>query len=267
MPLIVSPDTILRRHRGLIRRRHACISRTKHPARPPTRRCIQVLVPRLARENSHWDYRRIHGELATLEITLAPCAVWQILHRHGIQPAPDRDHTTWPTFPRGQAQAIVAGDFLTATTLTCATYYLFAVIEHATRRVRILGATVHPTGAWVTQIARNPVMDLQHSGADVNYLIRDRDTTFTQAFDTVLTCEGIETVTTGIRMPRTNPVMQRWIETCPRELLDRTLTWNHTHPLQALPYLSCTMQPLCPAQCSPSVLHNAAPLSCTMQPH
>ena len=88
----------------------------------------------------------------------------------------------------------MACDFFTATTLTGATKYVFAVIEHAGRRVRILGVTVHPTAAWVTQIARNLVMDLQDSGATVKYMIRDRDAKFTQAFDAVFVGEGIEMV-------------------------------------------------------------------------
>ena len=125
---------------------------------------------RLARENSSWGYRRIHGELAGLGITVAPSTVWEILKRHGTGPAPIRDHTTWSAFLRGQARAIVACGFFTATTLTGVTYHVFAVIEHATRRVRVPGAATHPTAAWVTQIARNLVMDLQAAGATVTYL-------------------------------------------------------------------------------------------------
>jgi putative transposase len=191
-------------------------------------------VLRLARENNSWGYRRIHGELAALGITVAPSTVWEILKRHGIEPAPDRDHTTWPAFLRSQAHAIVACDFFTATTLTGATYYVFAVIEHAGRRVRILGVTAHPTQAWVTQIARNLMMDLQDAGATAKYLIRDRDTKFTQAFDAVLTGEGIEIVTCAVRAPRMNSIMARWIQTCRHELLDRTLIRNHAHLLHAL---------------------------------
>ena len=104
LQLIVSPDTILRWHRELVRRRHARISRRKRPGRPPTRRSVQVLVLRLARENSSWGYRRIHGELATLGITIAPSTVWEILRRHGIDPAPDRDHTTWAAFLHDQTR-------------------------------------------------------------------------------------------------------------------------------------------------------------------
>jgi putative transposase len=256
LQLIVSPDTILRWHRDLIRRRHAKISRRKRPGRPPTRRSIQALVLRLARENNSWGYRRIHGELAGLGITVAPSTVWEILKRHGIEPAPDRDHTTWPAFLRSQAQALVACDFFTATTLTGASYYVFAVIEHAGRRVRILGATAHPTAAWVTQIARNLMMDLQDAGAGVKYLIRDRDTTFTQAFDAVFVGEGIEIVTCAVRTPRMNSIMERWVQTCRRELLDRTLIWNAAHLLHALREFEAFYNGHRPHR----ALHGAAPL-------
>jgi len=232
--LIVSPDTLLRWHRDLLRRRHANASRRKRPGRLPTRRAIQTLVLRLARENSGWGYRRIHGELAALGVNVAPSTVWEILKQHGIEPAPQRDRTAWATFLRDQAHAILACDFFTATTLSGTTYYIFAAIEHSTRRVRVLGATVHPTAAWITQIARNMVMDLQDAGATAKYLIRDRDSKFTAAFDAVLTREGIEILTTGIRIPRMNSIMERWVQTCRLELLDRTLIWNHGHLLHAL---------------------------------
>lgn len=122
----------------------------------------------------------------------------------------------------------------TATTLSGATLYVFAVIEHAYRRVRILGVTGHPTAAWVTQAARNLVMDLQDAGATVAYLIRDRDSKCTRAFDAVFAGEGIEIVTTGIRVPRMNLIMERWVQTSRHELLDRTLIWNQARLLPAL---------------------------------
>jgi putative transposase len=192
----------------------------RRSGRPPTRRSIQALVLRLARENSSWGYRRIHGELAVLGIKVTPSTVWEILRAHGIEPAPERDHQTWAAFLRGQAHAILACDFFTVTTLNCATPHVFAVIEHANRRIRVLGATAHPTADWATQAARNVVMDLQDSGATVRYLIRDRDSKFTRAFDAVFEAEGIEIVTTAIRVPRMNSIMERWVQTCRHELLD-----------------------------------------------
>jgi putative transposase len=82
--LIVSPDTVLRCHRDLLRRHHAKASRPKRPGRPATRRSIQTLVLRLACENPSWGYRRIHGKLAALGIKVAASTVWEILQRNGI---------------------------------------------------------------------------------------------------------------------------------------------------------------------------------------
>jgi transposase len=134
LPLIVSPDTIMRWHRDLIHHRHATLSRRKRPGRPPTLRSIQTLVLRLARENSSWGYRRIHGKLVGLGITVAPSTVWEILKRHGIEPAPDRDHTTWSGFLPAQAQAIIACDFFTTTTQTGVTYHVLNAWSHCSCR-------------------------------------------------------------------------------------------------------------------------------------
>ncbi|MFB4308606.1 hypothetical protein [Actinomadura sp. GTD37] len=107
-------------------------------------------------------------------------------------------------------------------TLTGARMYVLAVIEHHTRRVRVLGAIAHPAAARVTQAARNLVMDLEDAGCRARFLIRDRDGKFPDLFDAVLADAGIQTALTGVRMPRTNAVVERWVQTCRRELLDRT---------------------------------------------
>jgi transposase InsO family protein len=112
--------------------------------------------------------------------------------------------------------------------------YILAVIEHASRRVRILGVTPHPTAAWVAQTARNLVMDLQDAGSNVRYLIRDRDGKYLAVFDSVLADAGITIVRSGVRMPRMNAIIERWVRTCRRELLDRTLIWTQRHLLYAL---------------------------------
>jgi putative transposase len=232
--LLVRPETVLRWHRDLIAARHARISRPKRVGRPPTVRSIRALVLRLARENSSWGYRRIHGELLVLGVKVAASTVWEILNDAGIDPAPDRTSNGWTMFLRSQAQAILAADFFETVTLTGARMYVLAVIEHATRRVRILGATPHPTAAWVAQAVRNLAMDLQDAGCRARFLIRDRDGKYPALFDTILADTGIEVVLSGVQMPRMNAVMERWIQTCRRELLDRTLVWNQPHLLHAL---------------------------------
>jgi putative transposase len=112
--------------------------------------------------------------------------------------------------------------------------HILAVIEHASRRVRILGVTAHPTASWVAQAARNLVMDLQDAGSNVRYLIRDRDGKYPAMFDTILADARITVVRSGVQMPRMNAIIERWVRTCRRELLDRTLIWNQRHLRYAL---------------------------------
>ena len=109
--LLVRPETILRWHRNLLKQQHAATCVPRRRGRPPTVRSIRALVLRLARENSSWGYRRIHGELAALGITIAASTVWEILKEHGIPPAPERASTTWADFLRSQAGALLACDF------------------------------------------------------------------------------------------------------------------------------------------------------------
>jgi putative transposase len=176
----------------------------------------------------------VHGELLVLGVKVAPSTVWEILREAGIDPAPDRSATTWADFLRTQAGALLAADVVETVTLTGGRLYILAVIEHASRRIRILGATAHPTAAWVNQAARNLVMDLQDANSTARYLIRDRDGRYPALFDAILADSGITVVHSGVRMPRMNAIMERWVRTCRRELLDRTLIWNQRHLLCAL---------------------------------
>ena len=136
MRLLVTPGTILRWHRDIVRRRRGHLSRRGRSGRPATHRKVRPAVLRLARENESRGYRRIHGELAALGITVAPSTVWEILKNAGIDPAPRRDGPGWAEFLRSQAQGILALDFFTASLLDGAEVHVLAVIEHGTRRVR-----------------------------------------------------------------------------------------------------------------------------------
>jgi transposase InsO family protein len=155
--------------------------------------------------------------------------VREILKNAGIDPTPRRADPTWPQFLRSQAEAILACDFFTAGLLDGTQAYVLAVIEHATRRIRILGVTLHPTGAWTAQQARNLLMDLGGQAHQVKFMIRDRGPDYTAAFDAVLADTGIRTVLCNVRTPRMNAIAERWIGGCRRELLDRTLIWNENH--------------------------------------
>src|ERR1019366_6923017 len=130
--LLVTPDTIARWHRDIVRHRRAARSTRGKTGRPATRQNIRALALRLARENPEWGYRRIHAELAGPGVKVAAPAVSEILKTHGTGPAPRRTGPTWPQFLRSQADAILACDFFTADLPRGTQAYALAVIEHAT---------------------------------------------------------------------------------------------------------------------------------------
>ncbi len=227
--LLVTPDTIVRWHRDIVRSRWAARSMRGRSGRPATRRNITALVLRLARENPEWGYRRIHGELVGLGVKVAASTVWQILKTNGTGPAPRRTGPTWSQFLHSQAEAILACDFFTVDLLDGTQAYVLTVIEHAARRIRILGVTLHPTGEWTSQQARNLIMDLGEQAHQVKFMIRDRGSNFTATFDAILADAGIRTVLCNVRTPRMNAIAERWIGGCRREFLNRTLVWNQNH--------------------------------------
>ena len=136
--------------------------------------------------------------------------MWEILRQAGIDPAQERASTTWARFLRSQADALLACDFFETVTLSGVRLYVLAAIEHASRRIRILGATPHPTACWVVQATKNLVMDLEDAGSRARFLIRDRDGKFSGLFDAVPKDAGIEVVLSGVQMPRMNARMERW---------------------------------------------------------
>ncbi|GAA4588564.1 hypothetical protein GCM10023194_40580 [Planotetraspora phitsanulokensis] len=223
LTLLVRPDTVLRWHCDLLRYRHAAACAPRRRGRQRTIQSIRLLVLRLARENSFMGLPAYPRRTGRARHHRRRLTVWEILKAHGIDPSPGRAHTTWPDFLRNQADAVPACDFFEVRTLTGARLYVFAVIEHATRRIRILGASTHPTEQWVTPLGRNLLRDMQNAGSKARFLIRDRDAKFTAAFDAALADARLQVVKTGIRIPRMNSIMERWIQTCRRELLDHTL--------------------------------------------
>jgi putative transposase len=130
---------------------------------------------------------------------------------------------------RAQASGILACDFFHADTIALARLYCFAVVEHASRRVHVLGVTANPTAGWVTQQAKNLMVELGDRAGGFKFLMRDRDTKFTAIFDEVFRTEGIQVMLTAPQTPRMNAIMERWIGGVRRELLDRILIMNDRH--------------------------------------
>ncbi len=225
---LVRPETILRWHRRLVAKHWTYPHRR---GRPSTLAETRQTILRFAQENPTWGYRRIHGELARLGITIAASTVWSILKQAGIDPAPGRASQSWTSFLRAQAAGIVACDFFTVDTVLLSRYYVLFFIELDHRRVHLAGITQHPTGPWTTQAARNFMM---HYDRSVRFLIRDGGTQFVAGFDEVFRSTGTTIIPTPPRTPVANAYAERWIGTVRRELLDRTLMWNRPHLEQLL---------------------------------
>ena len=167
----MTPQTLLRWHRELVRRRWT--QSNQQSGRPPVERRVRELVLRLARENPRWGYPRIAGELLKLGVRVSPSTVRRLLLAAGLKPAPRRTGPSWREFLRQQAASTLACDFFTVETLTLRRYYVLFFIELGSRRVHLAGCTTNPTGGWVTQQARN----LSFSGVfeRTRFLIHDRD--------------------------------------------------------------------------------------------
>jgi putative transposase len=119
-------------------------------------------------------------------------------------------------------------------TVRLTTLYVLFSIELGTRRVRLVGVTRHPNGSWVVQRARELSMEREWEtaeGATVpRFLIRDRDSKFTRAFDDVFAADGIQVITTPIQAPNANAVAERWVRTVREECLDWVLVWGSAPP-------------------------------------
>jgi putative transposase len=224
--MLVQPETLLRWHRDLVKR-HWTYS--KKPGRPSMPAGTVALICRLATENPTWGYRRIHGELATMGITVGASTVWSILERHGIDPAPRRTGPTWQEFLKAQASTTVACDFFHVDTVLFCRFYVLVFIDLHSRVVHLAGITTYPVAGWVTQQARNLSFGWADRIPSIEFLIRDRDSKFTSSFDEIFRSESIRILKTPVRAPRANAVCERVIGTLRRECLDRILILGRRH--------------------------------------
>jgi transposase InsO family protein len=223
--LIVTPQTLLRWHRELVRRRWTQPQR--RPGRPAVEDRVRQLVLRFARENPRWGCPRIAGELLKLGMRVSPSTVRRLLLAAGLKPAPRRSGPSWRDFLRQQAASTIACDFFTVETISLRRFYVLFFIELESRRVHLAGCTTNPTGDWVTQQARN----LTFSGLleRMRFLIHDRDSKFSATFDEVFRSEGIKVIHTPVRAPQANAYAERFVRSVRGECLDWLLILGRRH--------------------------------------
>jgi hypothetical protein len=164
-----------------------------------------------------------------MRTSIAPSSVWAILKRHGIEPSPRRSGPTWAEFLTAQAKGLIACDFFHVDTVLLRRLYVLFFIHHDTRTVRITGVSANPAKEWVTQQARNLLMELGEQENTVKFLIRDRDTKFTRSFDSVFVGEGVRIIKTPVRAPRANAIAERFVGTGRRECFDLMLIIGRRH--------------------------------------
>jgi putative transposase len=181
-------------------------------------------VLRLARENPRWGYQRIVGELHGLGIAVSATTVRKLLKHAGLGPASERAGLSWREFLRAQAHRMLAVDFFTVETVALQRLYVLFFIELGSRRVHLAGCTTNPSGAWVTQQARQLASGLAERATPIRFLTRDRDGKYTRDFDTVFRSEGIEIVRTPVRAPKANAIAERFVRTVRADCLDWLLS-------------------------------------------
>src|SRR5881296_3562687 len=223
---LASPDTLLRWYKRLIAQQFDGSTQRRPLGRPRVAEEIEQLVVRMAEENPTWGYRRIQGALANLGHQIDKLTVRSILRRHHIDPAPPRRKAgmSWSQFLKLHWEVLAATDFFTVEVATwhgLVTYYVLVVMELATRRVQIAGITPHPTAAFMQQCARQLTDPFEGFLSGKRYLMHDRDTKVTQAFDGLLKASGVEPIVLPPRSPNLNAHCERFVRSIKEEALEQ----------------------------------------------
>jgi putative transposase len=226
---IVTPDTLLAWHRRLIAQKYDG-SKKRGPGRPRKPEEIESLIVRLATENRTWGYRRIQGALANLGHDVGRGTIAEILARHGIGPAPERQRgTTWKEFLEQHWDLIIAADFFTIEAWTHRGLQRFLVLfflELSTRKVEIAGIATVANGLWMHQIGRNLTDAVDGIFRGKRYLIHDRDPLFTAEFLELLREAGVTSVKLPPRSPNLNAYAERFVRTIKESCLERMILFG-----------------------------------------
>jgi hypothetical protein len=227
---LFKPATVVGWHRAIVRRKWTYEQRRKS-GRPPIDAELERWILQVARDSPGLGYEKIAGELRKLGFKASKTTVSTVLERHGILPAPERgrEGSAWRVFLNHYKDQFLACDFFTVEALTLKTRYVLFFLEHGTRQVHLAGCTAHPTGAWVTQQARQMTWALQDRELPMRYLIHDHDTKFTDAFDIVFEAEGVEIVGIPYQAPNANAFAERWVRSVREECLDKVIILNEGH--------------------------------------
>ncbi len=225
---LATPDTLMRWYKRLIADKFDGSKTRKELGRPRVCEEIEQLVIRMAEENPTWGYRRIQGALANLGHHIDKITVRNILRRHHIDPAPKRREggMSWTQFIKMHWEVLAATDFFSVEVATwhgLVTYYVLVVMELNTRRVEIAGITPHPGAAFMQQCARQLTDHFDGFLLGKRYLIHDRDTKFTEAFDQLLRDSGVEPVVLPPRSPNLNAHCERFVRSIKEEVLSRMI--------------------------------------------
>jgi len=202
-------------------------------------------------------------------LRVSATTVRKILREAGIRPAGERAGISWRAFLRQQAQSMLAVDFFTVETISLQRLYVLFFIELASRRVHLAGCSANPSGAWVTQQARQFAWTMREQPPRSRFLIRDRDSKYTRDFDAVFRSEGIEVIKTPVRAPTANAIAERFVRTVRSECLDWLLIVNRRHLERVLrvftdhynthrPHRSLHLTPPAPSACELRVAGSAS---------